>query len=221
MTGELPEVPRWQETPEVTATPEVRDAPTPLLPLAQVAALTAQASQIVPPLARTVGWLRWPSLAILIAGAAGPVLLVVLALSWQGWPRIAGVVVGLLAVVTVVQFARARAGTLRAARHPEALTAELTDFATHLNGGLAVMDRLAAVVQGGGLRLVPRLRALWNVVTLPADALDHLDAQPHLRWFLPPQITETWGRTVVMVWSSLGCYVLTTFLGALSLTDVL
>lgn len=205
----------------MVATPEVRDAATPLLPPAHIAALTARASEIIPPLARGVRWLRWPSLAIGLVGAAGPVLLVVLALSWQGWPRIAGVVIGVLALVTVVLYLRARAGTLRAAREPEALTAELTDFATHVNGGLAILDRLAAVVQGGGLRLVPRLKALWKVVTLPKDALDHLDSQPHLRWFLPPLVTETQGRAVVMLWSSLGCAVLTTFLGALSLTDYL
>ncbi|PWD49361.1 hypothetical protein C8046_00095 [Serinibacter arcticus] len=221
MTSDLPDVPRWQDTPVVTPTPEVRDAPTPLLAQAHLAALTATAGQIIPPLARAVGWLRWPSLVVLVLGAAGPVLLIALAASWQGWPRPVGIVVGLLALVPVVLLGRSRAATLRAARAPEALTAELAGFAAHVNGGLAILDKLRAVAQGGGARLIPRLTALWKVVQLPGDALEHLDRLPHLRWFLPPRVTDTWARVITVVWSSLGCYLLSTFLGALSLTDVL
>lgn len=231
-TGDdLPQVPGWQETPVVGASgaagasgthdAAVRDAPTPLVPQAHVDAVLARAGQIVPPLAKAVTWLRWPSLLLLVVGAAGPLLLGSLALSWQGWPRIAGLVVAVLAVVPVVLFGRARAGTLAAARNPVALTSELADFAAHLNGGLAVLDKLAAVAEGGGLRILWRLRALWAVVQLPADALDHLGKLPTLRWFLPPQVPETWVRLVTMLWSSVGCYALTSVLGALSLTPVL
>lgn len=187
----------------------------------RLAALHARAAQIAPPLARAVRWLRWPSLLLLVVALVAPVLLGALALSWQGWPRLAGVVVAVLALVPALLFGRSRAGTLRAARDPEALVAELTAFTSHVQGGLGIMDRLAAVTQRGGVRLLARLRAVWGVLQLPGETLDHLDSQTHLRWILPPRVGETWARLLATVWTTVGCYVAAAVLGAVSLTGAL
>lgn len=224
----LPDVPRWRETAlpgEVGGAPvdgAVVDAPTPLVAAERLAALHRQAEQVVPPLARAIGWLRWPSLLLLVLAAVAPVPLLVLALTWQGWPRVVGVLLALAAAVPVVLFGISRAGTLRAAAAPGALVAELTAFTSHVNGGLGVMDRLGAVAQrGGGVRLLGRIRAVWGVVQLPVEALEHLDAQTHLRWIVPPRVGETWGRLLLMIWTAVITLVVGAGLGAASLTRLL
>lgn len=187
----------------------------------RLAALHARAAQIAPPLARAIRWLRWPSLLVLVVALLAPVLLGALALTWQGWPRVVGVVVALLALVPAVLLGRSRAGTLRAAENPDALVAELVVFTSHVQGGLGILDKLAAVTQRGGVRLLARLKAVWDVLQIPNETLEHLDSQTHLRWVLPPRVGETWARLLATVWTTVGCYVAAAVLGAVSLTGAL
>ncbi|GMA30768.1 hypothetical protein [Litorihabitans aurantiacus] len=244
------DVPAWRDTPEVApdrspafadgvsavlngaddAVGRVLDAvmagvgsaPGPAVTPERVQLLHERATQVVPPLARTLRWTRWPSLLLLVVGAVAPLPLLVLALTWDGVPRLVGVVASLGAIVPALLFGISRRGTLRAAAAPGAVVEELTAFTSHLTDGLGIMDRIHAVTErGGGVRLLSRLRAIWNVLQLPADALDHLDAQEHLRWLVPPRVGETWARLVAMLWTAVGCVVLAVALGAVSLTGVL
>ena len=170
---------------------------------------------------RAVRWLRWPSLLLAVVVAGSAVTLLALSLSWQGWPRIAGAVIALCVAVVVVFFLRQRAGTLKAAANPEALRAEITGFAASGMEKVALVEKLSALAQGGGLRFIPRLQAAWSISQLPSDVIAHLDEQEHLRWFVPPQISTTWTWTVATFWAGFGCICLTSVLAGLSATSVL
>ena len=53
------------------------------------------------------------------------------------------------------------------------------------------------------------------------EALEHLDAQRHLRWIVPPRVGETWGRLLLMIWTAVVASVVAAGLGAASLTRLL
>lgn len=172
-------------------------------------------------LSRVVRWLTWPS-ALFALGAAIPgIWIAALALSWTGWPRILGLLFAVILLACVGFFARSRYGTLRAAEHPEALVAEVTDLQAHAEVSREFAQRLATAVTGNRLGIIRRVRALWRVASIPDDARGYLDKMSTLRWFTPPRVVLTWWHTLWLFWLGLIGWVAAPILSGLSISPVL
>src|SRR5699024_7451185 len=97
---------------------------------------------------------------------------------------------------------------IRVARYSRAI-ADPDRLGAQLNRAFALIDdhgevaaRLLAVFEGGGLRLVYRLRAVWRVVRIPdylTSEIEDLDAG---RWFIPPMPATTAARLTILIWTT-------------------
>lgn len=172
-------------------------------------------------LARAIGWLRWPSL-LLVVGALVPALwILAMGLTWRPVPRLLAIAFAAAVAVAAWLFLRSRAGVLRAVHDPAALVRDLTNLESHTRITLEFARRLADVVTGSRIGLLRRLRAMWGVVTIPSDAVEYVQELPALGWLVPPRIMSAWARTLAVLWLGLSGWVLAPILSGLALSPLL
>lgn len=92
-------------------------------------------------------------------------------------------------------------------RDPEELSRQLVRAFELFDSDGEVLVRMLAVFEGGGLRLLYRLRSFWKVVTIPdylTTAVEDLDAA---RWYIPPMPATTALRFTLLIWTTVGAWV--------------
>jgi hypothetical protein len=121
------------------------------------------------------------------------------------WVLLGLAVVGL--GVTASFLFRVRA-TWNASRDIDALASDIVGLVDLRPTAMAVLADLADLTsQDGGLRVVSRARALWRVLRR-LDISEHTAGFDHARWFVPPDVGETWFRAQLVTWGGLGAWVL-------------
>ena len=142
--------------------------------------------------------------AVLLGLPAVPALLgvTVLAATAQGWWRI-----GLLAAAAIgwtgvaLWWIRIKRYS-HAVRDPDRLGTQLNRAFALLGDDGEVLGRLLAVFEGGGLRLIYRLRAVWRVVRIPDYVTSEVEELDAARWFIPPMPATTAVRLTILIWTT-------------------
>lgn len=142
--------------------------------------------------------------AVLIGLPAIPALLAVtiLAATAEGWWRL-----GLL-VAAAIGWTAVALWWIRVKRYSDAI-GDPDRLGTQLNQAFALLDdngevlaRLIAVFEGGGLRLVYRLRSVWRVVRIPDYLNSEIEDLDAARWFIPPMPATTALRLTILIWTT-------------------
>lgn len=142
--------------------------------------------------------------AVLLGLPAIPALLAftVLAATAEGWWRI-GLLVAAAAGWTIVALWWIRIKRYSdAIRDPDRLGAQLNRAFALLGDDGEVLARLLAVFEGGGLRLVYRLRSVWKVVRIPDYLTSEVEELDAARWFIPPMPATTALRLTILIWTT-------------------
>ncbi|WP_043497799.1 hypothetical protein [Georgenia sp. SUBG003] len=158
-------------------------------------ALRQQFAQLAPLFALAVRVLRLPSLALASAPVPALAVLAWLASTWESPARAVGLVVTALGGTAVAVFVVRRARYLQATNDVAALADDLVAFTDLSDLDAEVSDALRSLVDRGGLRLLPRVRGFWALVSLPSRVEEHVGSLERLRWFLPPVV----GTTVTLI----------------------
>lgn len=127
------------------------------------------------------------------------------------WLLLALATAGLAIAVTFLLRVRA---TRRAGRDRDALASDLLGLVDLEAMTTAALTDLAALtsVEGGG-RAISRARALWRLLRR-LDLEEHTGRFERARWFVPPQVGETWLLAQLVTWGGLGAWVLVPVVGA-------
>jgi hypothetical protein len=160
----------------------------------------AASTLVVPALLVGVGAL----VGFVVLGAIGAAALT------EGGTIARWVLLGLACVglgVTTSFLMRVRA-TWAASRDTDALATDIIGLVDLRPTAMAVLADLADLTsQDGGLRVVSRARALWRVLRR-LDIGEHTAGFDHARWFVPPDVGDTWFRAQLVTWGGLGAWVL-------------
>jgi len=160
----------------------------------------AASTLVVPALLVGVGAL----VGFVVLGAIGAAALMA-GSTIAGWVLLGLAVVGL--GVTASFLVRAHA-TWSASRDTDALATDIIRLVDLRPTAMAVLADLADLTsQDGGLRVVSRARALWRVLRR-LDIGEHTAGFDHARWFVPPDVGETWFRAQLVTWGGLVAWVL-------------
>lgn len=142
--------------------------------------------------------------AFLIGLPAIPALLAatILAATAQGWWRL-----GLL-LAAAIGWTAVALWWIRVKRYsdaigdPDRLGVQLNEAFALLDDDGEILARLLAVFEGGGLRLVYRLRAVWRVVRIPDYLTSEIEDLDAARWFIPPMPATTALRLTILIWTT-------------------
>lgn len=145
----------------------------------------------------------------------------VLAATAQGWWRV-GLLVACLVGWTAVALWWIRLKRYhRAIRDPQRLADQLAQASAMFDTDGEVLARVLAVLEGGGVRVVYRLRALWRVVRIPDYLTERIEDLDAARWFLPPMPATTAARFTILIWTTVASWVALLVLIGLRVAGVL
>jgi len=88
------------------------------------------------------------------------------------------------------------------------------------DSGSEVFARMLAVFEGGGLRVVYRLRTLWRLVRIPDYVTTQIEDLHAARWFIPPMPATTALRFTILIWATVGSWVALLVLAGLRIGGV-
>src|SRR5699024_12285206 len=88
------------------------------------------------------------------------------------------------------------------------------------DAGSEVCTWMLAVFEGGGLRVVYRLRTLWRLVRMPDYVSTQIEDLHSARWFIPPMPDTTALRFTILVWATVGSWVALLVLAGLRIGGV-
>lgn len=151
--------------------------------------------------------LRIPAALVGLPAIPALIALTILAATAQGWWRI-GLLVACLAGWVCVALWWIRLKRYHdAIRDPDALASQLVAVFEMFDAGSEVFTRMLAVFEGGGLRVVYRLRTLWRVVRIPDYVTGQIEDLHAARWFIPPMPATTAVRFTILVWTTVASWV--------------
>lgn len=160
--------------------------------------------------------------AALVGLPAIPALLAVtiLAATAQGWWRIGLLAACLVGWLTVALWWIRLKRYHDAIHDPDLLADQLVAVFEMFDSGSEVFTRMLAVFEGGGLRVVYRLRTLWRLVRIPDYVTTQIEDLHAARWFIPPMPATTALRFTILVWATVGSWVALLVLAGLRIGGV-
>lgn len=160
----------------------------------------------VPSVVLAVKVLRIPGVLVGLPAIPALVTVTILAATAQSWWRVGLLLLSLAGWVLVALWWIRLKRYHDAIADPDRLAGELVRAFEMFDAGGELFDRMLAVFEGGGLRLLYRLRSLWRVVTIPDYLAGTVEELGAARWFLPPMPATTALRLTLLLWTTAGAW---------------